>query len=163
MTGRFRFAVALAIVATLMMGYVAQALALNPKGKPAGMKAGQVHRYFVWHDKNGWHVRTTTAQRKHRFEGSIRVKGGKFTSVTGAKLEEKRDDWWKLGKASKMLTFDVGTDRGLDGFDFTVNAKADEIEFKMKVDDEEHADWIYIGADDEHPEGATFSLAAHPE
>src|SRR5687767_14577792 len=52
---------------------------LNPEGQPRELRAGAPHRYYAWHDSQGWHLRTTTAGERHRFHGEIvATDGGKI-------------------------------------------------------------------------------------
>src|SRR5262245_9347193 len=54
---------------------------LNPEGQPRNFKAGETHRYFVWHDREGWHLRTTTARQRHRFHGEVIAIEGLITEL----------------------------------------------------------------------------------
>lgn len=136
----------------------------EPKGKPAGMEAGQPVRWYVWHDKNGWHVRTTTKSKEHEFTGTIRVLGGAVNHVHPAKMEgkSKQKDWWALSEGNKVVTLKLKTDGGMDGFDFEVGPSAKEIVFALKVDGKDDPKHIHIGKQGDHPDAAKFTLPAHP-
>ena len=60
----------------MLSGAEAGGAALDPRGKPMGFHTGDTVRYAIWHNENGWHLRTTTAKREHVFRGHIRVEGG---------------------------------------------------------------------------------------
>src|SRR4051812_42036755 len=100
----------------------------EPHGKPAGLEAGPPARWYVWHDKSGWHVRTTIKSKEHEFEGTVRVVGGAINHVHAAKLENKgkAKDWWALSEGNKLVALKLKTDGGMDGFDFEVGPSAKE-------------------------------------
>lgn len=140
------------------------AWAIDPKGKPEGLEVGQTMRWYLWHNNNVWHLRTTTTSRRHHFEGKATVKGGRIRDVhvtQGDKMIEQ-GDWWKLSKNDRELTIDFKSKGEMDGFDFVVGGKADEIEFSLKIDGEEKPEKIFVGKAGEHPESATFTLPAKP-
>src|SRR5690348_5214171 len=62
---------------------------LNPEGQPKNLKEGESHRYYIWKDDKGWHVRTTTGQNKHFFVGSITAVNGKIQNYGTFQLENK--------------------------------------------------------------------------
>ena len=39
---------------------------MEENGEPKGFRRGDSERYAVWHDQNGWHLRTTTAKVEHQ-------------------------------------------------------------------------------------------------
>ena len=138
---------------------------IDPKGKPEGLEAGKTLRWYVWHNDNGWHVRTTTKTQKHNFHGKIEVIGGKFKQVSAAKLDDKkgdRKDWWTLSSNNRVLTLDFKTEGGMDGFDFEVAGKADRLDFTLLIDKDDEPKRIYIGKSGEHPEMSSFELPANP-
>src|SRR5262249_32464223 len=71
---------------------------IDPSGGRAGFRRGEWVRYAVWHDKNGGHLRTTTAKVEHVFKGRITVEVGRFEKVQSVHLEKtgKLSDRWKL-------------------------------------------------------------------
>jgi hypothetical protein len=133
----------------------------SPRGKPDGMEPGQTARWYVWYSDSGWHVRTTTKSKEHEFGGTIRVLGGQVTSVKVDKLESK-GDWWKLSEGNKVLTLDLKTKGNMDGFDFQVGDKANQVVLTLLIDGKERSDLIYVGKHGAHPSGATLVLPAHP-
>src|SRR5688572_24505772 len=73
----------------------------DPTGEPKGFHAGETARYAVWHGKRGWHLRTTTAGKKHHFSGKIHIEDGALESISSAHLEAKGklQDHWKVNAA----------------------------------------------------------------
>jgi len=134
------------------------------QGEPKDFQRGLTCRYAVWHDTHGWHLRTTTAQKKHRFKGHIEVIGGTFTTVRSFHLEKKGklDDHWKLGPNRHRLTFDFETDEGMDGIDFHVSKDAKTIRFHLHIDGKDHVRHVFVGHAGVHPEHMPFAVPAHP-
>lgn len=136
----------------------------DPQGEPTKMEGGKVQSWYVWHDKDGWHVRTTTKKMEHQFSGTVRVTGGQFKEVTASKLEQNKavKDWWVLEDKDRTLKFDFKTNGAMDGIDFTLGGKADDITFTLKIDGEDKTERIFIGKDSAHPKSNTFVMPAHP-
>jgi hypothetical protein len=85
------------------------------QGKPTKWKSGGRAGDYLWHDRNGWHLRVThTNSRKFVFTGRI-VSGAPLT-VTGVKLEKA--DWFKLSDDKKTLTYRFTNYGHTDGLDF---------------------------------------------
>jgi hypothetical protein len=82
-TSVVRFGLLIAILAMLSLSAAATVAAEpDPLGVPAGMKAGQTFRWYVWNDGKEWHVRTTTKDKEQHFEFVIQVTDDIFTDVT---------------------------------------------------------------------------------
>jgi hypothetical protein len=134
------------------------------QGKPAGFEAGKGDLYAVWHDRHGWHLRTTTARKQHRFSGHVKVEGGAFAKVHSHHLEKegRLEDHWALSKDKKEVVFDFETDKGIDGIDFHLSKEAKHVRFNLHVDGKHQAHKILIGHGKHHPAHDPFSLPAHP-
>jgi hypothetical protein len=137
---------------------------LDPNGKPKGFHKGESERYAIWHDKHGWHLRTTTAKFEHHFKGHIRVEGGHFTKIHSFDLEKtgKLADYWTVGPKRHEVHFDSKTDRGIDGIDFHVSKGATFLHFDLHIDGKAHDHRVFIGHRGEHPRHNPFKLVAHP-
>lgn len=85
------------------------------EGKPPSLKSGNPEAFYIWHDTAGWHLRTTTAKKEHRFYGRVQAKDGEIKSVKSFSAEHN-DDVILEGPEVK---FDLTTAGGEDGFDFT--------------------------------------------
>src|SRR6476660_7791070 len=90
---------------------------INPAGEPKQFAQGMNAMYAVWHNKNGWHFRMTTAKKERRFSGLISVKDGEFVKVTSHNLElvGPKNDRWLVSPDNRALKFDFRTDKGVDG------------------------------------------------
>src|SRR5262245_26372783 len=100
----------LGLAALLACGAVtAWAAEPDPRGKPDGVEPGQTARWYVWHDDDGWHVRTTTKAKQHQFMGMIR--GGGIETITAARLENtgQSKDWWGMSEGNKVVTLNLKT------------------------------------------------------
>lgn len=121
-------------------------------GKPAAFKPGNSQGYFIWQDKEGLHVRTTTSERNHVFSGTIRT-DGLFEDVFG-----KNDDYFYVSDKRNKITFqftDVGGSSGIDLYlkDGTY------VTFVLSVDgDESNTNDIFIGEDGWHPASYKFTI-----
>lgn len=141
---------------------------VNPAGKPEGFKAGQSERYAVWHDADGWHVRTTAgAKGVHAFKGTLEIAGGKMVSLQPVAVEgkgAKRPDVGTWNPQGTVFEFTLNTSKGhTDGFDLKVSEHATAIKFSLTVGGEEAPKKVFIGAKGEHPKASAFYLPAHPK
>jgi hypothetical protein len=137
---------------------------LDPRGRPKGFHAGDTVRYAIWHDDNGWHVRTTTAKREHVFRGHVRVEDGVFERIYSHDLEKegKLRDWWKVGPERHRVTFDFKTDRGVDGIDFRISRSARRLHFDLHIDGRPEPGRVFVGRFNQNPGKIPFDLPAHP-
>jgi hypothetical protein len=153
--------VAAVAIGTLGWSAAAMAADIDPSGKPEKFEAGKLASYYVWRDRGGWHLRTTTQAKKRRFHGVVRVVGGEVSAVNTDGLEKKGDkaDFWKLSDDRKEITFDLQTETAIDGFDFRLGGAPTRVEFSLKIDDEDiKTNRINIGSASNHPESVDFSL-----
>lgn len=127
---------------------------MNPEGQPRSFKAGLTHRYFVWHDQTGWHVRTTTAKEKHRFHGEVVAIDGIIGQLSP--LPGERFDRAKLSPNKDRIIFDLITVKDLDGFDFKSEAK--ELRFKLFMDDKERPELVFVGLTAANPSLVPFVM-----
>jgi hypothetical protein len=124
-------------------------------GKPAAFEPGNSQGYFIWQDKEGLHVRTTTFGKKHIFSGVIRT-DGKFSDVFGKSTEA--DDSFRVSDNQDKITFqftDAGEPSGID-FYFKDGTY---LTFSLSMDgDEINSDDIFIGKDGWHPGSYKFTI-----
>lgn len=132
---------------------------LNPEGQPKNLKEGESHRYYVWKDDKGWHIRTTTGQNKHFFAGSITALGGKILNFSTFQLENK--DVVKTNPTRTQLYFDFATSQRIDGFDFQSDAST--LRFDLRLDGKRVNDTIYVGFNGENPKTMPFELSTAPK
>lgn len=159
----------LATTALLTMSYAIAGEKLHVQGKPENYDVGKTVRYAVWHDDDGWHLRTTTAKKQHHFRGAIHVKPGKMLSIDLVKLEGKgaNKDRFAIGPEGHNILFDFATDEGEDGFDFKVGPEGKEITWLLEVGEnkgglKKDKERIFVGKKGEHPDENPFTTPAHP-
>jgi hypothetical protein len=161
-----RLALSVAAVA-VACGLAYAAENINPTGRPAGTHKGAVERYSLWHDGEGWHLRTMTAEHEHHFRGHIDAHKGIIVHEHGKNLEGHgaQADHWVLGPEKHRLTFDFSTKGGEDGIDWRVEGEDPELEFNLEIGEKDPKfipDRIFIGKEGAHPSSGPFSLPAHP-
>src|SRR5262247_2013648 len=93
--------------------------AVNPEGRPDGFDAGDAGAVYVWHDGDGWHIRSTDKRpTDHHYTGSIHLsKGGSFTDLHP--VRDEKDDTVSVD-GDNTLHYDFHTFASIDGVDFRV-------------------------------------------
>ena len=163
---RFFSSLVLLGVAFLLTSMTPANAQINPQGKPADTGVGKTEHYEVWHDQNGWHVRTFTKEYNHHFRGSIVVQGGVLENVKGFKQEHKgaTKDVFVLGPENHQITFDFSTKGSVDGVDFHVKGETAVLKFNLLMGEKEpkfEPAKIFIGKELAHPSGDPFELPGH--
>lgn len=88
--------------------------------QPVSYKPGGTAGIYIWHDRNGWHLRTTTPSAETTvFSGRI-VSGGAIRAIRVYRNEAA--DWVKV--SGNVMTFSFKTHNHVDGVDFTVGCTA---------------------------------------
>ena len=156
--------VALVVTAAEPAGPTAGAKApLDPRGRPDEKLVDQPQRYYVWHDVEGWHLRSA-AKGTVKFEGAIRAVGGTFRKCRpiGLDLKGRLPDSWALDGGRTELKFLMHTSTSFDGFDFDLDRDATAVEFDLSIGGDRRPRRIFVGRDGRHPADATFRLPADP-
>lgn len=138
--------------------------AIDPRGRPDERLMKQERRYYIWHDMEGWHIRSAS-QYLHKFEGVIRMTGGAFRNCRPIGLESKGSgaDGWLMNKDRTELKFLINTSTSFDGFDFDCARGTTEIEFDLMVAGKKEPKRIFVGRKAAHPQSTTFKLPADPD
>ena len=149
-----------------VMGLSSAYAQLDPQGKPMNTSIGKTEHYEVWHDNNGWHIRTFTAKFDHHFRGSIGVKSGEFVDVKGYKLEHKgpQADLFIVGPEHHVITFDFSTKGSVDGLDFRVKGDKPMLQYTLELGEKDPKfvpERILIGKGAAHPTANPFEVPAH--
>lgn len=154
---------ALSAAAVFLLGSSPRAAGeeINPRGKPGKFEVGNNASYYVWRDRDGWHVRTTTKLRQRKFSGLVEISGGKITSGNAVALETGGDraDVVQINLDRNKLQFDLTTNQSVDGFDFKLGPNAESLSFSLNVDGAA-CDRVFIGADSKKPDQNPFTLPA---
>jgi hypothetical protein len=151
-------------MAVLVSG-LALAEELRPRGRPEVLNKGRPS-YYIWFDKDGWHLRTT-AKEPHRFTGVIEVTEGTFTDLKNASADARTrraggdGDRGHISKDKLKIDFGMRTNGDFDGFDFKVSDKTKTLKFDLKIDgDPINQKFILIGAKGQNPENNIFEVPA---
>lgn len=140
--------VAVGVASTVLLGTAGVAFAEGPttsaperdcnkdpwptyvQGQPDGFEAGAALGDYIWHDRDGWHVRVT-----HR--GNERVT---FTGVVSAdtamrdhRVRDERNDRLVKSADGKSFAFEFQNYGYVDGVDFKTDC-ASTLRFSLKVD-----------------------------
>ena len=122
-------------------------------GKPPRLRPGATMSYWVWQSTRGdWHLRSTTAQQLHRFQGRVHpLEGASLSNLKPTRLE------WsdRIRLQGEDIVFDFSTQAGEDGFDFKLNGNAC-VEMDLRIDKAPHPKLIVIGKTEQAPAAAHF-------
>jgi hypothetical protein len=111
--------------------------------------------YYVWHNDDGWHLRTHGPAAEHDFDAVLRT-NGTFENVDPVRLEagdrvDVLDGGHKL--AIHFHTFDF-----TDGVNFTIR-DGEKLRLKLKLDDKRApTDQIFLGVRGRHPKHNPFTI-----
>jgi hypothetical protein len=137
---------------------------LDPRGRMEGSPTDKPARYYVWHDQDGWHLRSCS-RLVNQFQGTVRVSGGTIRKCRpiGLDLRGKQADRWGLSKDRRELTFHTFTSTSFDGFDFNVDAPDATLEFELLINEKKMPRRIFIGRNGAHPADVKFTFPGGPE
>jgi hypothetical protein len=139
---------------------------LNPRGRPDEKFVKVPQRFYVWHDAEGWHLRTAAQQNIRKFHGTITLKGGTFNKLREIGLERKGKyaDASKVSADRTKIEFTIYTSTSFDGYDFTIKGDADaRVEFELHRGGRDFPKEIFVGGEGQHPPGVKFGFPADPE
>lgn len=126
------------------------------QGRPLSLDAGSTRGWYVWHDENGLHIRTTTpADRDHVFT-AVLTTTGTFSDVDKVRLENADDI--KVTDNGHRLVVKFHTYDGIDGVDFHI-AGGDALRLRFDqgaglID----ASNIFMGRYSVHPDNNPFVI-----
>jgi hypothetical protein len=142
---------------------------LDPSGRPEGPLAAKLGvkgaRYYVWYDKQGWHLRTTAGGTR-RFHGTMRVTDGTIASCISVGLKgdgKKSQDAWRVEPKRKELAFDFRTSTHSDGLDIRIDGDDAELEFNLLIDGQPKPRAVFLGKKQHNPIAMPLKLKAVPE
>lgn len=138
--------------------------AISPQGRPDGLDAGDAGAVYVWHDGDGWHVRTTDARPvDHHYSGTIRLQpaGANFADIRT--VRDERDDRVSLD-GTNTLHYDFHTFASIDGVDFHITCPTgrrdgrERLGFHTEFDGHPISDRVRIGDSKQSPKSADFAF-----
>src|SRR5262245_32740833 len=136
--------------------------AVNPEGRPNGFDAGDAGAVYVWHDGDGWHIRTTDARPvDHHYTGTIRLEPAAANFAAMRTVRDERDDRVFVD-GTNVLHYDFHTFASIDGADFRVTCPAgrdrERLSFHTDFDGRPIADRVRIGEHKQSPRTADFGF-----
>jgi hypothetical protein len=125
-------------------------------GKPAGIDPHTTAAIYMWHDKDGWHVRVThRTHNKRSFSGQITT-GGKLIGVKPVRLE--KSDKFAVSADKHTVTFFFKNYGYIDGLDFRTGC-APSLSFGFQSDGKTSpASRVVIGKGAVHPASNPFVI-----
>ena len=147
-------------------GGAGEAQKIDPFDRPEGSIVNQSARFYVWYDKQGWHVRST-AKAGRAFAGVIRLKDAKVKSCVPIGLRDGKQkgvaDMVKFNDDRSNVKFTFRTGQFSDGIDLVVDGDAGQIEFELTIDGKQNPKAIFIGSGKQHPTSSPFTFPAAPQ
>jgi len=111
--------------------------------------------YFIWHNDDGFHLRTHGPGAEHVFDAVLHTRGT-FENVDVVKLEN--DDRVDVLDGGHTLSIHFHTFDGIDGVNFTIRG-GEALRLNLKVDDEQiSTQSIFLGVEGRHPKHNPFSI-----
>ncbi|MFN8525624.1 MAG: hypothetical protein U0821_21210 [Chloroflexota bacterium] len=143
-----------ALVATLMLGTTAFAWAPWVNGTPPQLEGGE-QGYFMWHDDDGWHLRTHDGADGEVYDGRLHT-DGELVNVEMVRGEST--DLLEVTDAGHTLRFRFRTYDHVDGINFRIEGGS-----RLTSYLERNGHWIaprniYVGGAGAHPAGNPFSV-----
>ncbi|MBP2643091.1 MAG: hypothetical protein H6Q67_978 [Firmicutes bacterium] len=136
-------------------GYVFAANSLSLDGRPDGFMPGKTPGYFIWQDKNGLHIRTTSSGNKHVFSGAIYT-DGVFENTFGK--TESADDHFVVNGDRNKINFQFTNIEGVTGMDVHLK-NGTYVTVNLSVDGNEmNPSQIFLGENGWHPMRSKITL-----
>ena len=154
---RTRIGAALAACTALVLATVPAAFAWNG---PVGDGAPDLNHdsptgYYIWHDDNGFHLRTHGPNARHDFDARLHT-DGTFEDVDVVHLESR--DGVQVIDGGHELVIHFKTFDATDGVNFRVR-DGDTLRFALRLDDRLiGTNHIFLGPNGDHPNRNPFVL-----
>lgn len=111
--------------------------------------------YFVWHNDDGFHLRTHGPGAEHLFVARLETNGN-FKDVDKSMLE--KEDRIKLSNDGHTLVIRFHTFDGFDGVNFRIDG-GEHLNLNLKLDGQEiSTDNIFLGQGRTHPPTNPFRI-----
>ena len=147
-------------VPAVLLAFVAVAAMAVPMSKLEGkpkLEIGDAFGYFLWHDKDGVHLRWTTKEKERAFSGNVTA-NGELKDLKRVKAEG--DDWIKR-TGPNSFAFTTKTKEGVDGVDFRYEGPS----MKLTLEVDGHpipVQHIHVGSTSMHPKHNPFPVERKP-
>lgn len=144
------------LVISCFSSHAHAAYALNFDERPTAFEPGKNIGYFLWQDKEGLHLRTTSSGDTHTFSGTVRT-DGKFEDVLGMSMSNNEDNF-NITNSQNRITYHFTTAEGEPGIDFSLSYGS-YVKFSLILDGRPiDAEMIFIGKNGWHPVSNEFTL-----
>ena len=126
------------------------------QGRPDGIDPHTTAATYMWHDRNGWHIRVThRGDNRRTFSGQLSTKG-EFANASAVRLE--KGDQFQVSADKHSLTFLFKNYGGIDGVNFHTHC-APAIQFAFQSDGRTtKPSHIVIGRHNRHPKSNPFTI-----
>src|SRR5581483_11478427 len=109
--------------------------------------------YYIWHNDDGFHLRTHGPKAEHDFDAELRT-DGVFENVDVVRLEA--GDKVDVVDGGHSMVIHFHTFDFTDGVNFTIR-DGNRLRFNLKIDDKlAPTDQIFLGAQGRHPKHNPF-------
>jgi hypothetical protein len=153
---KWRLLVLTLLIILCFNSYAFAAYSSNFDERPTAFEPGKSMGYFLWQDKEGLHLRTTSSGITHTFSGTVRT-DGRFEDVLG-KYGGSNEDYFDVSKSQNKITYHFTTSEEEEGIDFQLSYGS-YVKFSLTLDGKPiDADMIFIGKDGWHPASHEFTL-----
>ena len=144
---------AVALLATLVP--ITEAAPLTDADGAPNVTDNSPTGYFIFHDENGFHLRTHGPKAEHDFRAVLHTKGT-FENVDPIRLEQA--DTVDITDGGHRMVLHFHTFDGIDGVNFTVNG-GDKLHLKLEMDGKlAPTNQIYLGPQGKHPKQNPFTI-----
>ncbi len=123
------------------------------EGRPPDFQAATAPGTYIWHDCQGWHLRTlsTDPHGNNGAVGTLLIDGGRFRVATGFHLSP-RDTFTA---SDTLLRYHFKNDSGKDGLDFRISGET----LTFHIQDSPGATHaVYLGRTMQAPRSHTFTV-----
>jgi hypothetical protein len=130
------------------------------EGQPSALREGALASYWIWHDIDGYHLRTTTAHDRRVFSGRIEFSGG--SGWAKAYQLGPKDE---VQLTNQGITFRLSNQRELKGFDIRMEYPT-QAALSLELDNDKGqkvAESVFLGRNNAHPQTNPFKIAGVAE
>ena len=138
--------------------------AISPEGRPDNFDAGDAGAVYVWHDGDGWHIRSTDARPvDHHYTGTIHLDPAAANFANIRTVRDERDDHVSVD-GTNTLHYDFHTYASIDGVDFTITCPGgrrdgrERLAYHTDFDGHPISDRVRIGDRKQSPKSADFAF-----
>lgn len=152
---KWRIFVLALLVGLCFTSYTYAAYSPSFNDRPTVFDPGKIRGYFLWQDKEGFHLRTTSNGDIHNFSGTVRT-DGRFKNV----LESYKgdSDYLEVNKSQNKIKYNITASEEEEGIDFQLSYGS-YIKFSLSLDSEAiNPNEIFIGKDGWHPVSHDFTI-----